>query len=962
MPASIFNGTAVKVLKDLLRFKSGKEIVTNVTDANIIAGVVAPVGSYAISNEGRGYHKYGAGDTDWNPEILSIGVPGGQSIQGGNAANENLSLESTSHATKGRILAKDPINFDVAAASPTYAAGNASWNPTERTLDIQTGLGNTTLQVGHEFFIYVKNNTGLQVDNGLPVYIDSIDAGVPTIALANAKTTFMSKCEGIATMDIPDGQFGIITRLGLVRDIDTSGLTPGPAYLTTTDGVLSSSKPNDGAFVSLVGGVLVSDAVNGLMYVDPTSSELTVEVTDTNGFPVDQRAATTLSTSDGLRQFTVASGGLGFHFYELGFKYEKDGNTNDVSWANVEGIHAFYFEQGVLKSLANPTPAQFNDIVLKFAFVAYIYWDATNSSSLNFIGEERHGIGMSPQTHLYLHLTRGAQYVSGLGLADFVIGNGSLNTHVQFSSAAGTFFDEDIDNNPVAIPSTVGFPIYYLSGASANLRRILEPGYSALTDTTAGVGATGQLVWNEFTGGAWQLTTVGSNNFVLYHIFATNGYPGKDQLISIVGQADYATANLARSGAETEISNLLLVLPQKELVPVGTIIYQVNSGYANALKAKIILTGDGEDYIDWRTTELTQGAAPTNHNNLAGLELAQDTITWGHINDQTQVLKGQKDFTDGIKLANSTVTADNILDEDAMTSDSATALCTQQSIKKYVDDSGGWTLNGTGIIDPTVTDDSSDGYSINSLFTNTVTLKSFICQRATVGSAIWASFANGINPDIPDAEAFWDFTDGDITNDDSGNGITLTNLNSVTSDSTGATFTGSGDATTSETSLYESGTFLDNVTSWDIAVEMYFNISSLPITEAEMFYKSNISLDNYMILQLTSAATLRLATRTGGGTVNAVVSSTLSTGVWYHALAIWSVNDGVALYIDNASVGTPIPGATTMMATGSGTGLNIGADPTGEAYGFNGTIKYGRVFNHVMTSVDRTAVYNSRLY
>tara|TARA_R110002167_G_scaffold87164_3_gene235766 strand:+ start:3474 stop:4706 length:1233 start_codon:yes stop_codon:yes gene_type:complete len=41
----------------------------------------------------------------------------------------------------------------------------------------------------------------------------------------------------------------------------------------------------------------------------------------------------------------------------------------------------------------------------------------------------------------------------------------------------------------------------------------------------------------------------------------------------------------------------------------------------------------------------------------------------------------------GIKLGNETVTIDSIKDEDNMSSDSATALATQQSIKKYVDDS-----------------------------------------------------------------------------------------------------------------------------------------------------------------------------------------------------------------------------------------------------------------------------------
>lgn len=685
MPAAIFSSGAVRILKDLFRFKSGKELIVEKTNAQVSSGISAPIGSAVLTNEGRLYIKDGASDTDWNLTPFSLGVSGGQVIIGGVDSGDDLSLQSTSDATKGRIIAKDPINFDPAMTAPTYSEGNVSWSSTDKTLEIQTGLAGTTLQVGQEIYVYARNNTGSQINNGQPVYINGNSAGIPTIDLAQAHLTEKSKCVGIATMDIADSSSGFITAYGLVRDVDTSTLSVGEIYLSDTDGVLSNSVPTDGSYPNSVGTVLVSDASNGIIFVNPVLSELTTEVTDTNGFPEIERDNTEISFVDGTRTFTISAPVEPlFHFYEMGIKYEKT-TAQSVVIDNTEGMHSIYFDGGTLTSIANASPAQFEDIVLNHAFVAIVYWDATSSTGI-FLGDERHAISMSPKTHLYLHLTRGTQFVSGLAIGDIISGaDGSLDSHAQFGVATGTIFDEDIEHNPPAIASTVGLDIYALDGANANLRKYTEAGFSVLTDVTAGVGATGRLVYNQFTGGSWQLTTVADNNYVLCHVFALNGVSGGQQWGAIIGQNTYANGVAARTGAETEISTLVSSLPLIEMVPVGTIIFQTRDIYTNSVNARIIQTDSGDDYIDWRTTEVTGGAAPTNHNNLSSLQLAASGVTYGHIDDQAQTIAGVKNFTNGIKLANSIVTVNNILDEDNMASNSETALATQQSIKAYAD-------------------------------------------------------------------------------------------------------------------------------------------------------------------------------------------------------------------------------------------------------------------------------------
>lgn len=53
---------------------------------------------------------------------------------------------------------------------------------------------------------------------------------------------------------------------------------------------------------------------------------------------------------------------------------------------------------------------------------------------------------------------------------------------------------------------------------------------------------------------------------------------------------------------------------------------------------------------------------------------------------------------------------------------------------------GGLKTNATNAA-PTVNDDSGDGYSINSLWTDTTGPTTYVCQDATVGAAVWTQIA-----------------------------------------------------------------------------------------------------------------------------------------------------------------------------------------------------------------------------
>lgn len=66
----------------------------------------------------------------------------------------------------------------------------------------------------------------------------------------------------------------------------------------------------------------------------------------------------------------------------------------------------------------------------------------------------------------------------------------------------------------------------------------------------------------------------------------------------------------------------------------------------------------------------------------------------------------------------------------------ATGVLTSRTAAQVVSDLG-LSKNHSGVVAPTVNDDNTQGYSINSLWCNTTGPTSYICQGAGTGAAIW---------------------------------------------------------------------------------------------------------------------------------------------------------------------------------------------------------------------------------
>jgi hypothetical protein len=260
---------------------------------------------------------------------------------------------------------------------------------------------------------------------------------------------------------------------------------------------------------------------------------------------------------------------------------------------------------------------------------------------------------MDGVSHAYLHTVFGARYLSGLALQGFSVdGDGTSNTHAQFTADSGSIRDEDL---LLTSSAQTQIPILYRIGQY--WRKKAADAYPLIySDGVTYTGA--RIPFNEFTGGNWQLTPVDTNKFVLVHFFACNDK--ENPIVGIQGIAQYNDIPAARNAANTEISSLS-GLPFAEFVPIGTVIFQT-SGYTNVPNARV-RSVNGGNYVDFRGTQLyTPAGEASEHSLLSGL--ADDDHLQYHTDargDARYNLKSQGDISEtSFSLTNNQSTLANI--------------------------------------------------------------------------------------------------------------------------------------------------------------------------------------------------------------------------------------------------------------------------------------------------------------
>ena len=560
--------------------------------------------------------------TSWTAYIAaSNGIGIGDRVIFNNIQYTNLTgTETATNPTLDNTNWESSDIFDTNKPKPTYQEGKVFYDGNKKALSYYNDESDITVNIGQEVLFRIENQTGATIPNGTVIYPD----GTTIIGLADAHAKEKSRIIAVTTHEMLNGEMGYATRLGQVGGLDTSLYSPGQIIYLGTNGQFTDVTPNDGGYAIIVGVVDTVDALEGVITVDPQLTELTVEVTDTNGFPPDQRAGTQLLVDQGSRTFTIAPTGSDFHYYVLGEKFEQL-TSKSVVFADLEGNHWIYFDGTDLKTIFNPTIDQRLEVILNFAFVSYFYWNAVDKKVEFDLFDERHGIGMSPTTHVYLHITRGAQYGSGIAVGDVIVnGDGNLDSSAQFSVSSGIFYDEDLPHPTSQFNVGETMDVAYLLGSGLS-RTGTKTGFAMLT------AGTGRVAYNLNTGGVWSVEEVPENDFVLVHLFAING--DNKQLLSIMGQNFYTTAGNARAGASTEIASIVSTFEAEEQIPIATFIVQTRNSYGNGVKGRFRDDGDGNNFVDWRTSELASGANPSSHSNLTNVDNNATGIIQGHVDN-----------------------------------------------------------------------------------------------------------------------------------------------------------------------------------------------------------------------------------------------------------------------------------------------------------------------------------------
>ena len=388
-----------------------------------------------------------------------------------------------------------------------------------------------------------------------------------------------------------------------------------------------------------------TDGLAGYVVTTDGNGNLTLEqnpLTVTNepmGFV--NRSDSTISFNNSTRTFTIAP----VTSYEVWTKGVKRtiSTTLTVVVPNTSGLYYICFQpdgtliqQSAFFSLETQTP------------VAYIYWNATQSSA-SFIADERHGVVMDWRTHEYLHRTHGAQFATGFAASNYVVGaNGSLDAHMQLDLDGGTFYDEDLkiqithSNTPSGIweqdlQGPAKIPMFYLDGNAE--WRMDAPTNFPLKQGTA------RPRYNRLNAGVWDTQDIDDNNFGVTWILATNNiqYP----IIGIIGQyySDSEGQAEARNFADLNLTGF----PVVEYRPLYKLIYRCDQQYTNTPNARL------QSIWDMRT--ITQATLSTynatDHGNLSGLG-DDDHLQYVHI-AEPRTITADHTFTGDLTLSGTSI-------------------------------------------------------------------------------------------------------------------------------------------------------------------------------------------------------------------------------------------------------------------------------------------------------------------
>jgi hypothetical protein len=162
-------------------------------------------------------------------------------------------------------------DFQSNPTAPAYLEGRVFYDPVQHTLAYYHDASATTVNLGAEQLVRVRNTSGSQIDDGTAVYVSGATGQTPEISKAIATNLVASCVIGLTTMNIPHNEFGYVTVAGLVNGLNTSAFTDGQMLYLSTNilGALTNVAPISPAYCIHVGTCVYSHNNNGKILVHP---------------------------------------------------------------------------------------------------------------------------------------------------------------------------------------------------------------------------------------------------------------------------------------------------------------------------------------------------------------------------------------------------------------------------------------------------------------------------------------------------------------------------------------------------------------------------------------------------------------------------------------------------------------------------------------------------------------------
>lgn len=332
---------------------------------------------------------------------------------------------------------------------------------------------------------------------------------------------------------------------------------------------------------------------------------------DINRFGFLNQTDTTISF-DGTSIFTLSPTGTIWSYYRSGIKYTITGSKT-IDLLNVEsplvnGSKYYIYIDSTDGTLAASTVVwTLEDTKLPVAVLA---WNNTLTPKF-LLQEERHSVLIDRRDHLYLHTTRGTQYITGGELTGYTI---STNTDAAntFAIAQAVIADEDIYQTLPLLADGEGltadnYYVMYRTGVSTWVWAPSDMPFSYTTNGYINWDNAGTLT--QGTGG-----TGGSIRYYNTYLILTNTQ-GALRHVIVPGQAAFTST--AAAYAEVFANFNLTNFPKIEWVAMYQMTWQTGASSLTN-KGKCRLTRAPQRIT---TTVVTVSqTSPVPHNSLSGLQ------------------------------------------------------------------------------------------------------------------------------------------------------------------------------------------------------------------------------------------------------------------------------------------------------------------------------------------------------